>query len=263
MLSLFMIDTHCHLEQPDYDKDREEVIKRCRNQLQAVITSCVNPRYFKLTLQLVQQYKDFVFATAGIHPSYIKTFSHGKIREYVDWITSKKDSIVAIGETGLDYSWVKETNWRKKQKKLFERLIEIANQLHLPLVIHSRDATEDAIAILEQHADEYVQMHMFTNYSCLKRVVDNGWLISVNTLLLRSKGIKKIVRDCPLEQLMLETDSPWLGIGEDGNIKPKDVVRNEPIAVCLVGKKIAEIKKMDINQVDEQITDNAVKFFNL
>jgi TatD DNase family protein len=81
--------------------------------------------------------------------------------------------------------------------------------------------------------------------------------------LLRSKNVRKIVRDCPLEQLMLETDSPWLGIGKDGNIKSKDEVRNEPTAVSLVAEKIAMIKKLDIKAVDTQTTQNAIDFFNL
>ena len=83
---------------------------------------------------------------------------------------------------------------------------------------------EEVIDILEEHNAKSVQMHMFTTRSLLKRVIDNGWLISVNTLLLRSKNVRKIVRDCPIKQLMLETDSPWLGIGNDGNIKPKNEV---------------------------------------
>jgi TatD DNase family protein len=258
-----MIDTHCHLEQPDYDKDRRLVIERCRQQLQAVITSCVNPTHFDLTVQLVSQNKRFVFATVSVHPRYVKKFSDEEIRRYVERIKSAKDSIVAIGETGLDYNWVKEVGRQEKQKQLFLRLIELSREMRLPLVIHSRDATEDAINILEQNIEKHVQLHMFTDHSLLKRVLDKGWLISVNTLLLRSKNVRKIVRDCPLEQLMLETDSPWLGIGKYGGIKPKDEVRNEPTSVRLVAERIGEIKKIDTEQVDRQTTNNAIRFFNL
>jgi TatD DNase family protein len=257
-----MIDTHCHLEQSDYSNDRERVIERCKNQLQAVVTSCSNPTHFNMTMQLVRQHKGFIFATTSVHPQYVKEFDEGKLRQYFDLIHTNKENIAAIGETGLDYNWIKESKWQERQKQLFEKFITLANQLSLPLVIHSRDATETVISILETYRIHSVQMHMFTKRSLLKRVIDNGWFISVNTLLLRSKNVKKIVRDCPLEQLMLETDSPWLGIDKNGKIKPKYIVRNEPIAVRLVAEKIAQIKKMTIETVDRQTTQNACAFFN-
>jgi len=256
-----MIDVHCHLEQPDYDKDRDAVIRICKQQLRAVITSCANPAHFGLTLQLVRNYKGFIFSTASIHPSYVEKFSEEETIEYIEQIKSNKDHLIAIGETGLDYNCIKEAEWQEKQKQLFIRLIELAKQLQLPLVIHNRDSTEDTVETLEQHAGKRVHMHMFTNRALLNRVIDNGWLISVNTLLLRSKNVKKIVRDCPIEQLMLETDSPWLGIGSNGKIKPKDEVRNKPTAVRLVAEKIAEIKKIGIELVDKQTTNNAIGFF--
>ena len=258
-----MIDTHCHLEQSDYSKDRDVVIERCKHQLQAVVISCSNFKHFNTTLQLVRQHKGFVFAATSVHPQYVKEIDEKELRKYFEMIRSNKENIVAIGETGLDYNWIKETEWQEKQKQLFIRFIDLANQLLLPLVIHSRDAAETVVDILEKYKTKSVQMHMFTKRSLLKRVIDKGWFISVNTLLLRSKNIKKIVRDCPLEQLMLETDSPWLGIDKDGKLKPKDIVRNEPIAVRLVAEKIAQIKKIKIENVDRQTTENAIKFFSL
>ena len=117
--------------------------------------------------------------------------------------------------------------------------------------------------VLEQHSANRVQLHMFTHRSSLKRVLDNGWFISVNTLLLRSKNVKKIVRDCPLERIFLETDAPWLGINEANKVKPKSEIRNEPVSVQIVAEKIAEIKKIDVKEVDVQTTENAIKFFDL
>lgn len=257
-----MIDTHCHLEQPDYCGDRDAVVERCKHQLQAVVTSCAHPKYWDITMQLIRKHKGFAFASASIHPTYIKALNDEEISEYFELIRSNKENIVAIGETGLDYNWVKEVKCREKQKHLFENLIALAKQLQLPLVIHSRDATEEVVDILHDRT-KFVQMHMFTNYSLLKKVIDNGWFISVNTLLLKSKNVRKIVRDCPLDQLMLETDSPWLGIDVDGNLKPKDEVRNDPTAVILVAKKIAQIKKIDVEDVDKHTSENALNFFKL
>lgn len=258
-----MIDTHCHLEQPDYDKDRDIVIENCKKHLKAVITSCANPKDFDLTLKLVKRYKGFVFATASVHPEYIKELNEEEIRVYIDKIKVNKERLVAIGETGLDYNWIRESEWREKQKQLFTRFIVLADKLSLPLVIHSRDAVEDAVEILEQHAAKRVLMHMFTSRSLLKQVIDNGWLVSVNTYMLRSKNVRKIVRDCPIDKLVLETDAPWLGIGKNGKIKPKEKVRNKPTAVRQVAEKIAAIKKIDLEDIDKKTTANAIKFFKL
>jgi TatD DNase family protein len=258
-----MIDTHCHLEQPDYDRDRSAVVARCRRGLHAVVTSCAHPRNFTRTVQLVTEYRGFVFATASIHPAYVRDFEERDVRDYLAQITSMRHNLVGIGETGLDYSWVQEPQWRERQRHLFVQFIELGNELQLPLVIHSRDATDDVLHLLQQYAETPIQMHMFTRRSALPLVLDQGWNISVNTLLLQSKTVRKIVRDCPMDQLMLETDAPWLGLGDDGKIKPKDAVRNEPTAVSAVAQKVAEIKKLAVDDVDAQTTKNAVAFYHL
>jgi TatD DNase family protein len=255
-----MIDCHCHLESHDYDKDRDDVIEKCKKELKAVITSCAHPRDFDLTLQLTEKYKNFVFACYGIHPEYIKEVSEKEIDEFLDLLVKNKDKIVAIGETGLDFWWTKEEEWKQKQRELFIRLIELAKELKKPLVIHSREAYEETIKILEQEDAREVDMHMFGDHHLTKRIVNNGWYISINTIILRSKGHKKISRDCPLERLMLETDAPWLS--------PKKLLegideRNNPTSIRMVAEKIAEIKKVGFEEVWKKCGENAVNFFKL
>jgi TatD DNase family protein len=264
-----MIDTHCHLEQAEYSKDRDSVIEKCRKELNAVITSSAHPSDFNLTMELVDKYPNFVYATASIHPLYIKEITEQDAERYFELIRKNRKRLVAIGECGTDYWHVREAEWREKQRKLFIRLIELAEELKLPLVIHSRNGTdeanavEDAIKILEDNGAKRVQMHMFSSRQLLQRVLKNGWMVSVNTLLTRSKSVKKVVRDCPLEQMMLETDAPWLGLDEDGNIREPRKVRNDPTAVKIVAREIAEIKKAKVDDVDKQTTENAIKFFSL
>ena len=255
-----MIDVHCHLEQEDYNKDRNEVIEKCRKELKAVITSCAHPRDFDLTMQLVDKYKNFVFASCGIHPEYIKEVSEREVDETIEKIKQNKHRIVAIGETGLDFFWIKELDWQQKQKELFIRLINLAKELKKPLIIHCRDAFEDTIKILEQGDAQEVDMHMFGNHNFVKRIIENGWYISMNTIILRSKSYGKVVRDCPLERLMLETDAPWLA--------PKQLIegvesRNEPTSIKLVAEKIAEIKNVSFEDVWQKCGENAIKFFKL
>jgi TatD DNase family protein len=248
-----MIDVHCHLEQKDYEKDRDEVIKKCKRELKAVITCCCHPDDFDLTMEMVGKYKNFVFATVSIHPEYIKEIEHLRVDDFLKKIEENKEKIVGIGETGLDFK-IEEPEWREKQKELFIKFIDLAKSLNLPLVIHARKAFAEAIEILEKFGAKRVLMHFFTAKELLPKIIKNGWSISVNTTLLNSKKIKKIVRDLPIEKIMTETDSPWLG---------PNGTRNDPTSVKFVIERIAEIKKIDSKEVDKITTQNAIEFFNL
>ncbi|MFH7882474.1 MAG: TatD family hydrolase, partial [Candidatus Aenigmatarchaeota archaeon] len=113
---------------------------------------------------------------------------------------------------------------------------------------------EESIKILEQENAKKVLLHMFGANHLVKRVIENGWFISMNTIVLKSKKHKKVVRDIPLEKIMLETDSPWLS--PSGG-------RNTPLSVKIVAEKIAEIKKVSFEEVDKITTENAIKFFSI
>jgi TatD DNase family protein len=248
-----MIDAHCHLEQKDYDPDREEVVSICKEILKAVVFSCASPKDFQKSLEIVSKYSGFAFLTAGFHPEYVKEFSSEEIDKYFSLIKQNKDKIVAIGECGLDYHWIKEEGWRGKQKELFVRHINLAKELNLPLVIHSRDAEEECLKILEEQKAEKVLLHFFSDKDLVDRAISDGYFISINTLVLQSKSIRKIMKKTPLERLITETDAPWLGFGK----------RNEPIAVKRVIEKIAELEKIPFEKLDEATTRNAKDFFKL
>ena len=255
-----MIDVHCHLEQKDYDNDREDIIEKCRNELKAVITSCAHPRDFELTMRLVENHKGFVFASCGIHPEYVKDISEEQKDDFLDLIVKNKEKIVAIGETGLDYWYIKDEEWREKQKQLFIQLINLAKELDKPLVIHSREVFDETLDILENNDAGKVDFHMWGDNQLLKRILDNGWYVSMNTIILKSKKHKKIARDIPLDRLMLETDSPWLA--PERLMEGKEA-RNDPRAIKIVAEKVAEIKKLPFNDIWAECGKNAVKFFDL
>jgi len=255
-----MIDVHCHLEQKDYDKDREEVIEKCKKELKAVITSCAHPKDFELTMRMVENHKNFVFASCGVHPEYIKDVSEKEKDDFLDLIVKNKERIVAIGETGLDFFYIKEKEWQEKQKQLFIQLIDLARELDKPIIIHSREVFEETTEILEKQDAKKVLLHMWGAHHLLKRILENGWFISMNTMVLRSKKHRKIARDCPLDRLMLETDSPWLA--------PKRLVegietRNDPTSIKIVAEKISEIKKLSFEDIWRGCGENAIKFFSL
>jgi len=247
-----MIDCHCHLEQRDYDKDRDEVIERCKKELRAVITCCAHPNDFDFTMDIVEKYRNFVFATVSIHPIHIKEINEKQRDEFFDRVKQNKDNIIGVGETGLDFL-IEENEWKEKQKELFVKFIYLAKELNKPVIIHARKAFAETIEILENYKVKHVLMHFFSAKELLERVKNNGWFISVNTALLTSKKINKIVRDMPLERIMLETDSPWLGFGK----------RNEPLSIKQVAEKISEVKKLDFDFVWKQCGKNAVRFFKL
>jgi len=248
-----MIDSHCHLEQRDFDADRDEIIEKCKKELKAVITCCAHPSDFDLTIKMTNKYKNFVFATFGIHPEFIKEIREKEKDKFMGRIKENKSSIVGIGECGLDYFWVKDETLREKQKELFIEFINLAKDLKLPLVIHARDAVEDAIKILEKCDARNVQMHMFGSKNLLQRVIENGWRISIGPIIKTSKAHRKIARDMPIENILLETDSPWFGFGK----------RNDPLSIKLVAEKIAEIRKLDFEKVWKTCGENAARFFGL
>jgi len=254
-----MIDVHCHLEQKDYGKGREDLIEGLRRELKAIVTCCAHPRDFNLTLEIVKKHPHFVFCAVGIHPEYIGELSEDEIKKTIIDIEKNKSFISAIGEAGLDYYWIKEPELREKQKELFKKLIAIAKELNKPIVVHSRDATEECIKILEEEKmqQKKVLMHMFNDRKFLQQIINNGWFISIGPGIRKSKDIRKIARDMPLNKIMLETDSPWFAQKEQGQ------KYGTPLNVKIACEKIAEIKRVSIEEVEKQTDLNAIAFFNL
>lgn len=260
-----MIDTHCHLEQEVYSKDREEVVEKCKAELRAIITCAPDPKDYDLTFDLVKRHPNFVFAVAGIHPEYAKRFTDEEIERAMKTLEENKKYLTGVGETGIDYEFLKDKEGRERQCELFANFIRFAKRLELPVIVHIRngpdkeeaDAFTDAIEILEREDAKRVQLHMFGARPLLKRALDNGWYISANAIILQSKNYKKLVRDTPLERLMLETDAPWLHPSGD----PK--ARNDPTGICAVAEKVAEIKKTRFEEVDAVTTKNAIEFFRM
>jgi TatD DNase family protein len=252
-----MIDSHCHLEQEDYDSDRATVIRECKERLKAVVTCCADPRDWEITEALVNEYPKFVYAIAGIHPEFIKDFEKDELKEFIEVIKkeSKNGKIKAIGEIGLDYYWIKDAIWRDRQKDLFIRMIELSKELNLPVVVHSRDAVMECISVLEEQGmkGKKVLMHLMGDKDFVDRIVENKWMISIGPGIIKSKETRKIARDCSLKNLLLETDSPWFGLGNRGT----------PLNVVRAAEKIAEIKKISVEEVEKQTDENAIEFFGL
>lgn len=242
------------MEWKDFDSDRDRVIEDCRKAgLKGIVSSCARLGDLEKSLAIKQKHDGFVFLTVGLHPEFIKDITEKDIEAFMDWGKEHRNEIVGIGEIGLDYHWVTEEQDQKRQREMFVRLIEFAREVKKPIVVHSRQASEDTIKILED-AGMRTQWHFLTDRKVMPSVLENGWMVSINTLILRSKDVRKIARDLPMDKLLLETDAPWLG--PEGE-------RNTPMAIRQVAEKIAEMKKISFDPVWKAGFENAVKFFGL
>lgn len=249
-----MIDCHAHLESPEFKADFEELMSNLKKELKAVITSNAHVKDFDRTWEIYTKNKGFVFVAAGFHPEFVDEITAAEMDEYMDNIKSKSEDIVSIGEIGLDYHYARTDEKQNKQKEVFVEWLNFSKELKKPVSLHVRDAFDDVFKILESEDIKKAHFHMFGGYKYSQKIVENNWVASLNLALLHSKAYKKVASNLPLENIMLETDSPWLGF--DGK-------RNDPRSVKLVAQKIAEIKKIDPRVVEEKTDLNAVAFFDL
>ncbi|RLI92433.1 MAG: DNase [Candidatus Altiarchaeales archaeon] len=246
-----LIDVHSHLDFPQFDNDREYVIERASREDIIIINSGLGPEGIERTLSLSERYEN-VLATLGLSP---QEFDGNVICEVINLIRKYRDEIVGIGEVGLDYYWVRDGEKRKLEMENFEKFMDLSIELNLPLVIHSRDAENDVIEKLIEY-DMGALLHCFSgNLRQAEKAISIGCLISIPTSVVYSKQKQKLVREIPLENIVLESDSPYLS--------PVPRTRNEPINIKMSLKKISEIKNIDIEEIAEVTTKNAMSFFNL
>lgn len=250
-----MIDAHLHLEQKDYDGSRDDLIKEWKKKLKFLVTVCASTKDWMKTKSFVDEYKGFVFAVAAIHPQYIGKIKQKEIDDFIKLLKKEKKYLAGIGECGLDYHWVKDEKLREKQRKMFVQFIQLAKELNIPLVVHSWESDEDVLGILENEGmkGKKVLLHQFESNKFAERIKNNGWFVSMGPGIKRSKNRRKLARDIPLKQILLETDSPWFGDGERGT----------PLNVWKAAEKIAEIKKVSVKEVEKQTDLNSIKFFSL
>lgn len=244
-----MIDVHAHLCFPDFNSNREEIICKCKKELKGVIVSSATYREALDVIEIVKKHKNFLFSSIGCHP--MKLQDAEKIKELI----RKTNNIVAIGEVGLDYHWEKDFKKRNNQKKYFEKFIELSEKLKKPLVLHAWDAEEQAFEMV-RNCNEDVVFHCFSGtIELLKKIVKHGFYISFSTQVLFSKHHRKLVKVMPFENMLLETDSPFLS--------PKKSEPNYPWNIKLCAKKIATLTRSSEEKVLNTVKENAIRVFHL
>ena len=242
---------HAHICDPGFDKDRAEVLERARKAgVDAIIAVGENLSDARKNLELAIRYP-MLKPAAGLYPTHLDLNQAG---EMADFIRQNHSSLAAIGEVGLDYWAVKEAPEKAVQREILKRFIELAQELDLPLDVHSRSAGRHAIALLLENNAVRVQMHAFGGKAgAALPAVEAGYFFSIPPSVTRSRQKQKLVKRLPLSCLLIETDSPVLG--------PSPNERNEPANIWHCVKAIAALKETSEEAVIAAVSENTERLY--
>lgn len=252
---MFYIDTHCHIDFDWFDEDRDDVVAKAKdNQVNYLINIGCESKSNKKVFDNSRKYNN-VFFSAGIHPSDVDQSDESIFTEIEEY--AKDEKMVAVGEIGLDY--FKYDGDRNRQKSFFKQALNLASNLDKPVVIHNRSSDEDVHDIIKSDLNGKAVLHCFASSAeYAKTMVDLGVHISFTGIItFKNSTYDDVVRTVPIEQLMLETDSPFL------TPHPFRGKRNDPSHIPLIAEKVAELKQMSVEDVQRITTENAIRFFDL
>lgn len=259
-----MIDIGVNLTNGRFDKDRSEVLARAKQaNISAMLVTGTNIEESKQAIAQCQQYPDYLYCTAGIHPH---DADHAE-KNYLELLHSlaQNDCVKAIGECGLDFN--RNFSTPENQKRVFKGQVELAQQLQLPVFLHQRDAFQPWFEILTPYIDSVPALvsHCFTgNRNELLQCVDAGMYIGITGWVCderRGQALRDIVQYIPLERLMIETDAPYL---TPRNIRPKPKSsRNEPSYLPYIVTELAKLMGYSEQELIQQTTLNSEKIFNI
>lgn len=253
-----LIDSHAHLEMSEFKKDLEEVIQRAKESgVEYLFTVGTEKKDWKRALEIAHSHS-MIYAILGVHPHNAREIDERTYPVLKELCRSEK--VRAYGEIGLDF--FRNLSPREVQIKRFREQIGLARELHLPIVVHDRDAHHETIEILksERAAELGGIIHCFSgDYSMAKECIDMGFYISVpGTITFKNAGeFQEMVRKLPLDSLLVETDAPFL------TPVPLRGKRNEPSYVRYTAQKIAEVKGIPFERVAEVTSANALRVFRL
>src|SRR3989344_2454283 len=260
-MSIF--DSHCHPQMAQYDKDREEMLKRAKDA--GVFMICVGMDYetSKQGIALAQKYEG-MWASVGLHPND-NLNEKFQAKEYEELL--KMPKVVAIGEIGLDYYRTTELKDQDFQKRRFEEQLDLAVRMDIPVILHSRDSGKGSTGKVHKDMVEILLdfkpakagvAHSFTgDINDARKYLDLGFYLGFNGILTFARQYDEVVKYAPLDRILLETDAPFLAP------EPYRGKRNEPFYVVEVAKKIAELKNETLEKITDQTTENCKKLFGL
>ncbi len=250
-----IFDTHAHYDDKSFDEDRAEVLKMLpKNNVFAVVNAGADIESSVKSIEISKEY-DYVYASVGIHPENIPDDKSDYMKILEDLL--KNEKVVAIGEIGLDYHYTKDN--KADQIELFENQINLAVNHDLPIMVHDREAHGDTMDLLKKHNPKGI-VHCFSgSVEMAKEVIKLGMYIGIGGLITfkNAKTAVNVVENIPLSSIVLETDAPYM------TPVPFRGTRCNSSHIKYTAEKIAEIKKIDVNEVLKITKENALKLFNL
>ncbi len=252
-----LVDAHVHLSDAQYAGHIDELIADAKNVgVVALVTNSMDLETCRSDLKLAEKYAGLVYPALGIHPWNVNVLKEGELEQTIDLIQSQKSVVKAIGEIGLDYKY--ETVW-EKQMMIFDKMLHLAETLDLPVIIHSRGTTDKIVNMLPSYRLRRVLLHWFSHpMTALYRAMDNGYFITEGPPAAYSSGIREVIEKVSLTQFLTETDGPVTYYK-----RPYNGELTKPSFIRSVVEAVAEIRKMQVADVAEQIAENFEGFFNI
>lgn len=251
---MFYIDSHCHIYEGACS-DVEKVIKEAKEvNVQKMFDASEDISSSKKVLEISEKYKGIIYPCIGIHPENIPNNIDNELVELEELI--QKHKVIAIGEIGLDYHWTKET--KDKQIYLFEKQLKLASKYNLPVIIHSRDATEDTINILNKYNVRGI-IHSFSgSLETANIYIKKGFLLGINGVItFKNAKLKEVYKNIDLSHIVLETDSPFL------SPEPFRGKENSPKNVSVIGKFVSELYGVSEEKIIEATYNNLSTVFDI
>jgi len=253
---MILVDTHAHLYTTQFDKDREEMIQRAfDNNIKRIYLPNIDSTSIASMLEVEAAYPENCFAMMGLHPCSVKGSYKKELAIVEEWL--KKRPFCAVGEIGIDLYW--DTTFFEQQKDAFKIQINWAKERNLPIIIHSREATDIIIEILQEEKDDRLRgiFHCFGgSIEQADAIIDLGFYLGIGGVLtFKRSGLDKTMESISLENVVLETDSPYLAP------TPFRGKRNESSYIRQIAERLASIKETSVKEVAEHTTRNALKIF--
>lgn len=254
-----LIDTHCHLNANELKNTITDVLAESKaNNINAICIPNIDISTIEPISELCKTHSDILYSMIGIHPTSITKNFESDIEIISDYLKSNK-KYIAIGEIGIDLYWDKSLLSEQKQALILQ--LQLANKHNLPIVLHVREAFDEIFSILEKSSITQFNgvFHCFSgNTAQAQKAIDYGFLLGIGGVLTYKKsGLDSVVKEISLDNLVLETDAPWLTpVPFRGKI-------NKPSYLTFIAEKLAEIKNCSIEEVAKTTTLNAKKLFSI
>ncbi|MEM0164904.1 MAG: TatD family hydrolase [Saccharolobus sp.] len=238
-----LIDSHSHIDIEDFDQNRDIIVNECNI---IIVNAGVDLKSNLKTIELSKKYKNIIPAI-GFHPEFVKD----KLNE-VDECLALTHYAKIISEVGLDYFWIKETEYRKLQIQILQKFLEKAERESKPVILHVRGGMKDLLEIIKSYKVKFAIHGFEGSLSIANKIIDLNGMISIPPIIVRDKNRQKVAKEIPLDYILTETDSPFMSA--------EKMTINKPCNVSITIKKLSELKGIEEKEIEEKIYNNFLFF---